>query len=135
MREIFLLGVNELELLCNFLPDEGIVLLRGDLASGKTTLTKALAKHLKIDDDITSPTFSILQSYDEKLFHYDIYQEKTKGFLRQGLYENLAKKGLHVIEWGDEEFEELLNQLGFSYVVVSILPSSEEKRYYEVTYA
>lgn len=132
MRETFLLGLDELELLCNYLPDKGVILLRGDLASGKTTLVQALAKHLGIQETITSPTFSILQTYNNKLFHYDIYQNKTQGFVKQGLHETLFEVGLHVVEWGDEEFENLLQSIGLEYVTVDIEPSSEEKRYYRI---
>lgn len=132
MRETFLLGLDELELLCNYLPDKGVILLRGDLASGKTTLVQALAKHLGIQETITSPTFSILQTYNNKLFHYDIYQNKTQGFVKQGLHETLFEAGLHVVEWGDEEFEDLLQSIGLEYVTVDIEPSSEEKRYYRI---
>ncbi len=133
MKE-FVLGLDELQTLCKTLPKQGIVLLQGDLASGKTTLVKALASYLKIKDDVTSPTFSILQTYENKLFHYDIYQEKTAGFLRQGLYEILEKKGLHVVEWGDEEFEKMLKNMGYDYMIIKI-EKQNKKRIYRLLHA
>lgn len=134
--EKFTLGLHELSKLCDKLPKEGILLLRGDLAMGKTTLVKAIAKSLCINEDITSPTFSVMCDYENKLYHYDIYQEKTNGFIKQGLYENLSKKGLHVVEWGDEEFESLLQKMGYEYVCIDICKANESnKRNYEVKYA
>ena len=77
----------------------GVLLLIGTLASGKTTLVKHIAKFLNINDDVSSPTFSLMQSYDDTLFHYDIYQCGLDGFLKQGLMENLCGDGVHVVEW------------------------------------
>ena len=54
------------------LPTSAIVFLTGDLASGKTTLTKAIAKAKGVESEVTSPTFSLQQCYDENLFHYDL---------------------------------------------------------------
>lgn len=134
MKQEYTLGLDELDRLCDTLPIDGIVLLRGDLAMGKTTLVKQIAKRLKITADITSPTFSIVHSYGEKLHHYDIYQDKTRGFAQKGMYENLEKSGLHVVEWGDEEFEKLLKQIGYKYTCIDIYPSNQvDKREYEVT--
>lgn len=128
----YTLSENALDTLANELPKEGIVLLRGDLSSGKTTLAKFLAKNLGIKNEITSPTFSLMQGYEDRFFHYDIYQEKTAGFLRQGLHENLSNKGLHVVEWGDEEFESMLKKLGYEYITVDIVPNDKNERIYKV---
>ena len=50
MNETFVLGLEELGLLCSTLPKEGIVLLKGNLAAGKTTLVEAYAKALHVKD-------------------------------------------------------------------------------------
>ncbi len=64
-----------------------VILLRGDLASGKTTFVQEFARELGIHVDVTSPTFSVQNEYDKKLYHYDIYQNGTNGFVSQGLLE------------------------------------------------
>lgn len=133
MKE-FILGQNELEILCKNLPNEGIVLLKGDLASGKTTLVKALAKFKGSKDTVSSPTFSLLQCYesgDGKIYHYDIYNDGFIGLLQRGLCENLNEQGLHLIEWGDENLELYLQKIGLKSSCVKIT-NYENKRKYEV---
>lgn len=53
-----------------------IVLLIGDLGSGKTTLVKSLVKYLGSDADVTSPTFTLLNEYEGKfpIYHFDMYR-------------------------------------------------------------
>ncbi len=109
--------------------DEGVILLRGNLASGKTAFVKAFASSLKIEEDISSPTFSILHEYAGKLFHYDIYQCGVKGFLKSGLIEKLECAGYHLIEWGEGEFETLLHHFGISYSTIDITTESSKRRY------
>lgn len=108
---------------------EGIILLRGNLASGKTAFVKAFAKGLGIKEDISSPTFSILHEYAGKLFHYDIYQCGVEGFLKSGLVEKLDCVGYHLIEWGEGEFETLLRHFGISYSTIDITTESSKRRY------
>ena len=102
------------------LGSSGVLLLRGNLASGKTAFVKAFAKALGIDEAISSPTFSILHEYAGKLFHYDIYQCGTDGFLKSGLIEKFDLEGYHFIEWGDAEFEKLLHHFGVGYSTIDI---------------
>lgn len=127
----FILDEAELSKLVKILPKTGIILLRGTLASGKTTLVKAIAENLGSKSEISSPTFSILNEYDKNIFHYDIYQCKTDGFLKQGLLENLSENGLHLIEWANEDFAEILDKLGFEYCIVEI-EYQDNKRLYKV---
>lgn len=117
----------------NKLPDGGIVLLVGDLASGKTSLVKNFVKFLGIKDEATSPTFSILNIYDGLIYHYDIYNEGSGKFLQSGLLENLELTGYHLIEWADENLEKYLKVAGFSYMKISITPS-KDKREYRISY-
>jgi len=113
------------------LGNSGVLLLRGNLASGKTAFVKAFAKTLGLEEAISSPTFSILHEYDEKLFHYDIYQCGSNGFLQSGLIEKLDVEGYHLIEWGDAEFEKLLHHFGVEYSTIDI-ETMDLKRNYKV---
>lgn len=111
------------------LPDGGIILLIGNLASGKTTLVKNFVEYLGLDDEVTSPTFSILNIYDYRVYHYDIYNEGSDKFMQSGLLENLELEGYHFIEWADEKLEDLINLSGFKYLKIKIKPSANKREY------
>ncbi|WP_169785184.1 tRNA (adenosine(37)-N6)-threonylcarbamoyltransferase complex ATPase subunit type 1 TsaE [Campylobacter curvus] len=129
MKRIFNLNLNDLDELVGILPKSGVIILQGDLASGKTTLVKAIVKAHGIDADVTSPTFSVMQSYGDKIFHYDIYQSGFEGILKNGLFENLLEDGLHLVEWGDESLEKMLAKFGEKYVKIIISPSANGRKY------
>ena len=62
-----------------------VICLTGDLGSGKTVFTKAFARSMGIEDNITSPTFNIIKEYEGELplYHMDVYRLEESG-------ENLA---------------------------------------------
>lgn len=106
-----------------------VVLLRGDLAAGKTTLVKEFVKSLGIKDNVTSPTFSIQTIYGENIFHYDVYNKTLEEFISLGLLEEFEKSGIHLVEWGDEKLEELLSSYGFHTIVIKIEKLDDKRRY------
>ena len=114
------------------LPEGGVVILEGDLASGKTTLTQAFARHMGEEEMVTSPTFSLQQSYGDRLFHYDLYNKGLEHFLSLGLLEELEKKGYHLIEWGDETLRDFLNSAGIATMHIKI-EKDTDKRIYRTT--
>lgn len=134
MSKSYKLRLNELQILADDLPKNGIIILRGNLASGKTTLAQILCRNLGFSGEVTSPTFSVMNSYDNKIFHYDIYQTGFANFLKSGLYENLFEDGLHIVEWGDDELENFLKKQELAYCVVEI-SLGEDYRIYKVSYA
>jgi len=109
-----------------------VILLRGDLASGKTTFVQKYAKVLGLKADVTSPTFSVQNRYGEDLYHYDIYQNGIDGFLSSGLLEELDKNGQHLIEWGDEKLESVLKSYYIDYILIEIEKKSDDSRVYKV---
>ena len=111
---------------------EGIILLKGDLASGKTTFVKKFVENLGLHEDVSSPTFSILNEYKNIVCHYDIYQNGFEGFLRSGLLEKLDEPKYHLIEWADDKLEEILRKMGFDYMKIDI-KTIEDKRGYICT--
>ncbi len=126
-----IVGLNELHKVVQKLKKNHIILLKGTLASGKTTLVKEFVKSLGLDDKVSSPTFSVMNSYGDRVFHYDIYNEGSDKFFESGLLENLDNEGFHLIEWADEKLENVLKSYGFSYTVVEITPK-ENKREYKI---
>lgn len=80
-----------------------IILLDGDLGAGKTTFTKGLAKALGISAEVTSPTFTILNVYEDgrlQLNHLDMYRvENADDLAELGVEETIAEGGVTVIEW------------------------------------
>lgn len=109
-----------------------VVLLRGDLASGKTTLVKNYVGSLGIMQEVTSPTFSIQSCYGDNIFHYDTYNKSLEEFVALGLLEEFEKPGVHFVEWGDKRLEKLLKEYGFEIVVVEI-DKLDDSREYKIT--
>jgi tRNA threonylcarbamoyladenosine biosynthesis protein TsaE len=87
-----------------------VVLLRGDLGAGKTTLVKGIAEgfHSAEADDVTSPTFTLIHEYraaEVTLYHIDLYRIDTQRELDTLALDDLMDpKSILLIEWG-EKFE------------------------------
>jgi tRNA threonylcarbamoyladenosine biosynthesis protein TsaE len=76
------------------------VLLQGEMGAGKTHFVKGLASGLGITDNITSPTFALVNSYSG-LFHFDLFRIHTEEDLYAiGFYDYIGK-GIIVIEWAE----------------------------------
>ena len=106
-----------------------IVLLQGDLASGKTTFVKNYVKSLGLKDTVTSPTFSLQTIYGKDIFHYDIYNKTLDEFIALGLLEEFEKDGIHFVEWGDNKLKKLLNEYGFNTVIIKINKKENKREY------
>lgn len=83
-----------------------VLCLAGDLGAGKTLLVQGLAAGLGVTDDVTSPTFTILQVYDGgrlPLYHFDLYRLDDDNQLEDvGFSEYTGGRGAAVIEWADK---------------------------------
>lgn len=85
-----------------------IVLLRGDLGAGKTTLVKGIAEGFQAASaqDVTSPTFTLVHEYRSPratLYHIDLYRIDTERELETlGLDDLLAPDSILLIEWGEK---------------------------------
>jgi tRNA threonylcarbamoyladenosine biosynthesis protein TsaE len=95
-----------------------VVILRGEVGAGKTTLVKGIAAALgaATEDEVTSPTFTIVHEYvgrEVRLFHLDLYRLETEeqiavlGLDEMAGYEN----SLVLVEWG-ERFESVVKMAG-----------------------
>lgn len=83
-----------------------IIELVGDVGAGKTTFTKGLARGMKIDEDVQSPSFTISRVYDApnglRLAHYDFYRLHNAGIMADDLRETLGDSiTVTVIEWAE----------------------------------
>jgi len=95
--------------LASALKNVRMVILRGDLGAGKTTLVKGIAEGLQAAsrDDITSPTFTLIHEFrgpEVTLYHVDLYRIETeRELLTLGLDELFAEPGnLVLLEWGEK---------------------------------
>jgi tRNA threonylcarbamoyladenosine biosynthesis protein TsaE len=85
-----------------------VVLLRGDLGAGKTTLVKGIAEGFGAAraEDVTSPTFTLIHEYrgpTATLYHIDLYRIDTERELETlGLDDLLAPNSILLIEWGEK---------------------------------
>lgn len=87
-----------------------IIALKGDLASGKTILTKGIAISLEVIEHVTSPTYNIICEYNGKipLYHMDLYRiSDYEEFEMLGVDHLLFGKGITVIEWSERIQDEL----------------------------
>ena len=94
--------------LAEMLTPPKLVLLRGDLGAGKTTLVKGIAEAFQAAsaDDVTSPTFTLVHEYrgpHVSLYHIDLYRIDTPRQLETlGLDDLITNKSILLIEWGEK---------------------------------
>ena len=110
MKYIKLISHNEKETLdigknfASLLKKGDILVLTGELGSGKTKLTEGILTYYGLENEISSPTFTIVNEYikeDTKIFHFDVYRlEDSSEFYAIG-GEEYFENGICIIEWGE----------------------------------
>tara|TARA_S200000501_G_scaffold24187_1_gene20930 strand:- start:8231 stop:8641 length:411 start_codon:yes stop_codon:yes gene_type:complete len=105
-----------------------IILLKGELGVGKTTLIKSILKKLGVKENITSPTFSIVNQYfasNRSINHFDLYRIKSQKELDVvGFEEYLDNEGVNFIEWP----EIAMSKISYSYIEIYIKFIDEKSR-------
>lgn len=88
----------------NFAKEETILLFRGEMAAGKTTLIKEICRQVGVEEPVSSPTYAIVNEYQRKngevLYHFDFYRiNEEREALDIGATEYFASGQLCLIEW------------------------------------
>lgn len=84
------------------------ICLEGDLGTGKTALTKGIAAGLGIGEPITSPTFTLVNTYNGEVIlnHFDVYRiDDSDELLAIGWEEYFTDDVINVVEWGDKVWD------------------------------
>jgi tRNA threonylcarbamoyladenosine biosynthesis protein TsaE len=92
--------------LAAFLTPPAVILLRGSLGTGKTTLTRGLAQGLGVPDAsvVSSPSFTLVNIYEGRcpVYHVDLYRlEGCRDIYSTGLEEFLGSRGVTIVEWSE----------------------------------
>ena len=121
--------------LAELLSPPKIVLLRGDLGAGKTTLVKGSAEGFQAasEEDVTSPTFTLVHEYRgprANLYHIDLYRIDTPRQLETlGLDDLVAPNSILLIEWG-EKFTRFVHERDVEIALESV---GENSRHIRIT--
>ena len=108
-------------------------LINGEMGAGKTTLIKAICTELGVEDNVTSPTFSIINEYKsttEPVYHFDFYRVNTlEEALKAGVEDYFYSGHYCFIEWPEIILPILPNQ----YLIVNIEEGAGENRKYKLS--
>ncbi len=111
-----------------------LVFLEGELGSGKTTLIKQFCKELGFKNQVTSPTFPLLNIYknnDKNIYHADLYRLKNIDEINElGFYEIMENNDWFFVEWP----ELLYDVIDFSYTKIKIKNVDDISRIVTLTY-
>ena len=109
-----------------------VIVLTGDLGSGKTKLTEGILKYFNLDDEISSPTFTIVNEYyadNLNIYHFDVYRlSDIDEFYAIG-GDEYFEKGACIIEWGELIEDALPN----NYVKVNFSRNLENENLREIS--
>lgn len=113
--------------------DKKVFAFYGDLGAGKTTFIKALCNELNVIDIVSSPTFSIINEYQNEqgmvIYHMDFYRlEKKEEALEIGLEDYFSTNNYCFIEWPERIDELLPNQTTY----VKIARNADNERVLEI---
>lgn len=103
-----------------------VIVLSGDLGAGKTKFTEGFLKYFNLDNEISSPTFTIVNEYkntDINIYHFDVYRlESSDEFYAIG-GEEYFSSGICIIEWG----ELIQDALPKDYIHISFEKNSDDE--------
>ena len=99
------------------LPDNGVIALHGGMGVGKTTLVKTLCRMLGVVDEVTSPTYGVVNVYEipgedkvprRKIYHIDLYRLKDEVEAQEaGVFDAFEQQGLSFVEWPERIYSSL----------------------------
>ena len=105
-----------------------VVLFYGEMGTGKTTLIKSLVRELGSEDDVSSPTYSLVNEYqgeDSLIYHFDLYRLKSiEEAIDMGFEEYLNPMDIVFIEWP----EKILPLLPESVDVITLIQANSDER-------
>lgn len=110
-----------------------IILLQGELGAGKTTMSKGIAKGLGITDEIVSPTFTLMNVYEDgKLVHIDTYRlEDENGLIEIGVEDYLGQpETITIVEWPEKIADLLADK---KTIEISIVKQDDNSREISIT--
>lgn len=125
--------INFAKRLASKLHKKDIIVLSGDLGAGKTKFTEGFLSYFGLENEISSPTFTIVNEYNKNeinIYHFDVYRlEDSSEFYEIG-GEEYFEKGICLIEWG----ELILDTLPKEYLEIKIIKdeNNENKRYFKI---
>ena len=112
--------------LASLLNSKDIIVLTGDLGSGKTKFTEGILSYFDLENEISSPTFTIVNEYKKdkiNIYHFDVYRlEDSSEFYEIG-GEEYFETGICLIEWG----ELIKDALPKDYLHITFSRSNEEE--------
>ncbi len=120
------------EIIADTIPQGIIIALIGELGSGKTTLSQSIIKNMMKIQDVSSPTFNIVNEYRDKnqtIYHFDFYRlEDESELFGIGFDDYLSdKKSIMLIEWADK----FLDMLPKNYIEI-VFHKGEDYRDVEI---
>ena len=123
--------INFAENFANQLHKKDIVVLSGDLGSGKTKFVQGVLKHFGLENEISSPTFTIVNEYNANIcpiYHFDVYRlADIDEFYAMG-GEEYFENGICLIEWG----EIIEDALPSNYIKITFSKNEENDNYREL---
>lgn len=135
MREIRVSGLDETkrlgERIAAKLTGTEVIAFFGGLGMGKTTLTRSIAEALGSSDDVSSPTFAIVNEYKARfnIYHFDMYRITSWEDLYSTGFFDYLDNGVLLIEWS----ENIENALPEGYIRIDIKPGeTENDRIFEI---
>ncbi|MBN2031234.1 tRNA (adenosine(37)-N6)-threonylcarbamoyltransferase complex ATPase subunit type 1 TsaE [bacterium] len=90
--------------LADFLKSGDVIALYGELGSGKTVFAQGVCAGLEVHDDVTSPTFTLIQEYRGRMpvFHFDFYRLTSEREVEDlDVFEYWTSEGISLVEWAD----------------------------------
>lgn len=122
------------EEIAKFLHIGDIIVLNGELGSGKTVFLTGIAKYFGIESEVSSPTFTIVNEYDISnscpIYHFDVYRLQDSDEFLEGIGTDYFYNGICIIEWGNI-IKEILPK-NTIYIDISKDNDNEDLRYFHI---